>query len=111
MADVDIVVQAGAGVPPTHTPTYTSSLSAADVYIVPNDGRTKIHFKKGTGSASVVTFITPATYRGLAVADPTLTVAISTEQFAGTFDPDLFGATLKFSLTNEANMSFAALRW
>ena len=110
MADVNVSIQEGVGVPPTHAPSYAGSLGSGDTYIVPNDGRTKLNFKKGSGSASVLTFTTPATYRGLAVTDPTVNIAINTEREVGPFDPELFGSSLNFSATNEANLSFAAVR-
>lgn len=70
--------------------TQNGSLSTSDTYRFINTGKEVISFDKGAG-ACTVTVTTPGTQRGIAIADPTFTVAASTEdQFIGPFSPDVF---------------------
>lgn len=110
MADISIAAQQGAGIPPSLEPSFTGSLTTTDTYVVPNDGRTKLYFKKGAGTDSVVTFETPVTFKGLAVADPTVTVPANEERDVGPFPPSLYGSTIRFTVTEVANLTVAALR-
>lgn len=97
------------------TATYTGSLSVTDTYLVNNDGRTIMHFKKSGVGACVVTIDTPGTVRGLAVADRTVNVPATTgDVFCGPFPPNVYNqpAThdLKFTLSDIAGLTVAALR-
>lgn len=56
------------------TPT---SLNNSDTFQVLNTGRTLLHFLN-TGSEAIITFITPVTTSGLAVADVAVTVPATT---------------------------------
>ena len=92
------------------TPTYKADMSSSDVYFVPNDGRTVVHFKNTGGSNSVVTVVTPGTVDGSAVADKTYTIPLTSgDKFVGPFpakDYNVAGA-LSFTLTNADDVSCA----
>ena len=112
MATVALAVQdLSSGNPKGGALTYHGSLTAGDDYTIPNDGRTKVILRKAAGTASVVTFVSVKTVQGLAVADPTVTVAVNTAQKRGPFPVDIYGTTLAISgITNEANFSIAVYR-
>lgn len=76
MADVTLAVQKLTmdGV----APSFTGSLSISDTYRVNNDGKTIIHFKKSGAGACIVTFDTPRTVAGLAIAQHTVTIPATT---------------------------------
>jgi len=111
MATVPLTVQTKTGTPPSVRLAPTGSLTAGDDYTFPNDGRTRLLVSKGAGAASVLTFVTTKTVSGLAVADPTVTVATSQRREIGPFSVDLFGTTVQISgITNEDNLSLNAIR-
>lgn len=89
---------------PTVALTQRSSLSTSDTYTFENDGRTLLVVKKGAG-ASTATVVTPATTRGVAIVDPTYTIAASTEfQVLGPFAPDLCNDS-----SNKVTISFSEI--
>lgn len=64
--------------------------TTSDTFRFLNNGRIIASCDKGA-NACTVTATTPGTLRGVAVADPTYTVAASTEdQIIGPWSPDLF---------------------
>lgn len=70
------------------TPVYTGSLSAANTYTVPCDGRTFLHVKNAGGSPCTVTVITPNVSDGLAIADQTVVVIATTgDMMIGRLNP------------------------
>lgn len=93
-------------------PTFTTHAAGATYQIV-NDGTVSLLFRHtGTTTAQTVTFTTPAQVDGLAVTDPTITVAAATTHLSPTFDPDVFGTLLDVAITGgtAAEMSIAAVR-
>ena len=110
MADVDLGVTGLNGQPLSNAVALETALSAGDRYLLPNDGKTLVLARKTTGTASVVTFRTTRQVSGLAVADPEVTVAANTTRVFGPFPVGLYGETLAFTLTNEANLSLGAIR-
>jgi len=111
MATVPLTVQIKTGTPPSVRLSSTGSLTAGDDYTFPNDGRTRLIVGKGAGTAAVLTFVTTKTVSGLAVADPTVTVATNQRREIGPFPIDLFGATVAISgITNEDNVTLSAIR-
>jgi len=80
----DLLGTAGAAVAPTRN----GSLSISDSYRFLNDGKVVLLAEKSGAGACTATVVTPATLRGLAVADPTYTVPATTGDVAcGPFDP------------------------
>ncbi len=75
---------------PILTATQNGSLSTSDTYRFQNNGKTILSCDKGAGTCTA-TATTPGTLRGVGIADPTFTIAASTEdQIIGPFDPALF---------------------
>lgn len=58
-------------------PSYTA-IATGNTYTFPNRRRTILHLKKTGAGAATITFVTPATIAGLAIADPTYIVAATT---------------------------------
>ena len=111
MATIDLAIQSGAGQPGGVTLTMTSGLTAGDDYTFNNDGRTYLYAVKGNAADSVLTFTTTKTVNGLAVADPTRTVARSSTERIGPFPVDLYGSVVAVSaVTNEGSLGLAAVR-
>lgn len=95
-------------------PTYHSGLSTSDVYLVANNGRTFLHFKKTGAGICTVTISTPGTVDGLAVADLTFTVPATTgDKFIGPFPREIYNDSvgdLRVSCSEVTGLSFAVLR-
>lgn len=94
---------------------FAGSLSTSDTYLVSNDGRVILHFKKSAAVVCTVTVDTPGSVGGLAVAQRTITVPASTGDIeAGPFPPDLYnqpGANdLEFTLSDIDGLTVAAKR-
>jgi hypothetical protein len=85
MATLSVQTIALAGI----TPTYAAVAAGGDVFA--NDGSTYVEIVNSSGANSyTITFTTPATYQGVAVADPTVTVGTSTRKKIGPFPPSAF---------------------
>src|SRR3990167_4494309 len=54
---------------------------------------------RSTSGSKTVTIQTPATHHGEAIAETSVTVPASGFQFAGTFNPDVYNASGKVSMT------------
>lgn len=112
MADIRKAVQdiSRAGV----APTYTGSLTVADEYLVNNNGRVLLHFKKASAGVCTVTVKTPIKVAGLDVAELTFDVpASSGDVMVGPFPPTIFnhdGKDLRITFSNIAGLTFAAMR-
>lgn len=111
MADVRLTVERAsrAGL----AATYNGSLSAADTYLVRNDGQIVLHFKKSGAGACTVTVKTPTTVDGLAVADRTFIVPATTgDVFAGPFPPKDYneGGDLNVTLSDVVGLTVAVVR-
>ncbi len=66
-------------------------MAAADNYIVRNNGRVVLLFRKTGAGNATITVVTPKVVGGLALAEQTFVVAATTgEEWAGPFNPDLF---------------------
>lgn len=79
-------------------PTYAAPAALANEFA--NDGRTFLHVKRAGGGTVVVTLTTPGTIKGVAIADPTVTVGSGSEKMIGPFDPSIFNAS-------DGNVDFA----
>ena len=113
MADQRIVVQklkrAGNGI----TPSYEGSLQTSNVYQVNNDGRVFLQFKKSQATDCVVTFRTPGSVDGNAIAELTVTVPASTgDKMIGEFDPTVYNVLgahdLEFTLSHISGLTVGA---
>lgn len=81
----DVVTDAGVAV------TRRGSLSTSDTYKFRNSGKTRLLVEKSGAGTCTLTMVTPATVRGLAVADKTATVPASTGDMAfGPFPPSIY---------------------
>jgi hypothetical protein len=82
----------------TLTVTQLSIAGAADAPVAvagggdefPNSGREWVEIINGDSNPTTVTFTTPATVQGVAIADPTVTVAAGARKKVGPFPPELF---------------------
>ncbi len=70
---------------------YESAAAGGDAFV--NDGRTIIHIKNGDASGMTLTMDTPGTYRGVNLANPTVSVGATSNYFVGAFDPRIFNDT------------------
>lgn len=93
--------------------TYIGGLTTTDTYLVANDGKIVLHFKKTGAGAATVTFQTPGTVKGLAIAEHTVNVpALTGDVFVGPFDPDLFNdgsRDLRLALSEVTGLTVAVL--
>lgn len=108
MSNVAVVAQdvVEAGLAPAYT-----SPNATDTYQVPNDGKTILHVKKSGAGACTVTLDTPATFRGQAIANPTVSVPATTgDKMIGPFPVDLYGSTLNVTYSEATGLTHAAIR-
>lgn len=74
----------------TGVATNLQAVSSADEFA--NDGRTFLDVNNGSGSSLTVTFTTPGTVGGVAIENPTVTVAAGARKRIGPFDPSVFNA-------------------
>lgn len=94
--DIPVVKLVNTGIDPEGTEV--ASVPATDHSFI-NDGRTILQIRNTVGTSRVITFETPNTVDGLAVADRTVTVQAGKTAFVGPFprgiyngvDPDLSG--------------------
>lgn len=111
MADVDLTAEqiTRVGI----NATDTGSLSTSDTYKVRNDGKTFLHFKKSGAGACTVTFVTPGTVDGLAVADRTVSVPATTgDVMVGPFPRRIYNDSdgeLAFTLSEITGLTVAVL--
>lgn len=95
------------------TPSYTGSLLTTNTYLVRNNGRIALHFKKSGAGDCVVTAQTPVQVSGLDVAENTVTVPATTgDKLIGSFPPSVFNdgmQDLRFTLSEITGLSVAAL--
>ena len=101
--------------------TYTASgasplLNVTDTFVVPNDGKTILHFKKSGASNCVVTIPLSgqSTVDGQAVTSRAVTVlATSGDKFVGPFPPAMYNngsGQLSFTLDNITGLTLAIIR-
>ncbi len=92
---------------------YQGSLSTANTYQVPNDGRTLMHVKNAGASPCVVTFSSPVTVRGHALATISVSVANGKNFFIAKFAPALYNdvnGMINFTLSYITSVTIALLR-
>ena len=67
---------------------------------------------RSASAAKTVTISTPATAHGEAIAETSVTVPASGFQFAGTFNPDIYNASGKVSMTysDKVGLTVAVVR-
>lgn len=83
--------------------------AAVDGNSVGNNGKQFLRFVNDHASASrTVTFDATQTVDGLAVADRTLVVPALSERIIGPFKPSVFGDTLSWAYSSEADLSVKA---
>lgn len=97
------------------TPSYTGSLSTSDTYLVRNDGKVFLHFKKTGAGDCTVTIQTPKKVDGLDVSERTVTVPATTgDKMIGVFPPlvynDFGSQDLKFTLSEITGLTVAVLQ-
>lgn len=86
--------------------SFTTISTTADTYVVANDGKTILHFKKTGAGNTVITVVSQAVSDGLDIADWTGTVTATTgDIYFGPFARNTFNNTanqLVFSADNVA---------
>lgn len=71
-------------------PNYTA-IATGNTYKVRNNGRTMLHFLKSGAGEAIITFQTPGSIGGLAIAERTLSVpASSGDKMVGGFPTDIY---------------------
>ncbi len=97
------------------TATYLSDILTPDTHQIANDGKVWLHAKKSGAGNAILTFVTPKTVGGLAVADPAITVVATTgDKFIGPFLPNLFNnksGDLEFTIDDVVGFTLAILRF
>lgn len=91
--------------------TYASAASGGDQFL--NNGKMLLHVKNGATDCNV-TVSTPNTVDGLAIADLTVTVSASTEEFIGPFPASIYNDSsgyVQLSYDDESNVTVAVLRY
>lgn len=74
------------------TPSFAAVAAGGDEF--PNDGSTYVEIVNSSGAnAYTVTFTSPATVEGVAIADPTVSVAVSSRKKVGPFPVGVFNNT------------------
>jgi hypothetical protein len=113
MANIDLTVQdiSRAGLDANDQ----GSLSISDTYFVPNDGRVFLHFKKSGAGIANITFDTPGTVDGVAIANPVVQVPATTgDIMVGPFRPETFNdpttGKMSFTSDNITGLTVARLR-
>ena len=67
-----------------------TTIANANTYYFRNNGRMLLHVTNSTGSTVTLTFETPGTVDGLAIADRTATLATDKEGVFGPFPPAVY---------------------
>lgn len=92
--------------------TMNSAASGGDAFT--NDGRTIVLFSNSSGAAITVTFVTPATAQGVAIADPTAVIADgAVRQPVGVFPEALFNdanGRVAMTFSSHTGLSFGVVR-
>lgn len=95
--------------------TDTGSLSISDTYRANNNGKVMLHFKKTGAGVCTVTFVTPNSEDGNAVADKTVTVPATTGDIhVMGVNPKIYNRKgfhdFEFTLSDIAGLTVAAAR-
>ena len=96
--------------------TYISDFTVvgSNTYIIRNNGKVLLHFKKsGAGNCDLI-IITPNTVDGLAVADRTVVIPATTgDKFLGPFPPSIYNdvsGDMEISLSEVTGLTGAILQ-
>ena len=112
MANYDVTVQLITRA--SIMPTYSGSLTTTDTYLVPNDGKTILHFKKSGAGACTVSIPIVTTVDGQTVAVRTFSVAATTgDKMVGPFPPGTYNdgnGKLSATFSEITGLTIAALR-
>lgn len=90
-----------------------ASYSAANVdgHTVVNDGvRTFVHAKNGSGGAITLTFVTPGTADGLALADRTVVIPAGEERAVGAFPLAYYSNPLTVTFSGVTSLTIGAFK-
>ena len=104
------IVRSGSGL----TPVYTAVADIADTHEVNNNGKTTfLQFKKSGAGNAVVTFQTPGTVDGNAIAELTATVVATTgDKMIGPFARDVYNVAgqqfLRWTVDNITGLTVGA---
>ena len=95
------------------TPSYQGSISTGDVHQVNNNGKVFIQFKKANAVDCTVTFTTPGSLDGNAVADyAPICAASGGDIMVGPFDPAIYNKIgthdLEFAVSNIDGLTLGA---
>ena len=107
MADLSVETTARTGL----NPTYNTAANGGDAFV--NTGNEVVHIKNSGGSGRTVTFATPATVDGLAVADRDVTVPAGEERIVGPFPTNTYNDgdnKVQMTYDNEADLTIAVLK-
>lgn len=111
MANVRLTPQAitSAGIVPSYT-----AMATTDTYLISNNGRVMLHFKKSGAGAAIVTIPTPDTVDGLAVTDRTDTVPATTgDRMLSKFKPGVYNdanGDLSFTMDDAVGLTCAVIQ-
>jgi hypothetical protein len=109
----DVVKVAEDIVPSGLAATYFSP-TTTDQFLVDNDGKIYLHFKKSGAGACNVTIVTPGSVDGLAIADRVVSVPATTgDRFIGPFPRDVYNngvGQLAFTCSEITGLTCAVLR-
>lgn len=112
MAEIDVAVEES--VDTGLSRTKKGGLSAADVYLIPNDGKTALIINNAGAEDTKVTIKTPGTEGGLAIADQEVTVAKEGgEKVIGPFRKSLYNnkaEKLEVTLSKVAEVTLSAVQ-
>jgi hypothetical protein len=91
-----------------------SAGDAANGHEFANDGATFLEVKNAGGSPITVTLLTPYTYQGVAITDPTVSVPATTgDRMIGPFPTTVFntaGGLMQFDLSGATSVTVAVFR-
>ena len=104
MAALSVVSMSSAGV----NLAVAACTSGGDT--VANDGKTRLIFTNGSGGTLTVTLATSQTYKGLALADPTVAVTAGDVWAAGPFDLKLYGSNIAITYSGVTSLTVGAFK-
>lgn len=87
-------------------PTYEAA--NVDGHSVTNRGNQFVHVKNASAAAINVTFVTPVTVSGRAVADDVVSVPAGGERMIGPFAESVFGQSLSVDLSAVTSVTIGA---
>lgn len=91
--------------------TFAAAAGGGDTF--KNDGRTFFEVNNASGGDITLTFTTPGTVGGVAIADPTVVVTAGERRHVGPFDPSIFNNSsglVAVSYSGVTTLTVAAIR-